>query len=342
MHNFKKTSTLIDYAMIKKIGLFGIGHLGKIHAKCIQEIVHTELIGIYDPNYEEAVKVGEELNVPVYHSPEELIAISDIVDVVTTTSAHFDIAKQAMEQKKDVFIEKPVTATLEEAATLLQIQKETGVKVQVGHVERFNPAFKATQEFIRMPLFIESHRLAHFSPRGNDVSVILDLMIHDLDIVLHIVKSPIIDIQASGVAIITDSFDIANVRLHFASGCVANLTASRISLKNMRKLRVFQDNAYIGIDFLDKKSEIVQIQNLSQSVEDPFALILDVGEGKPQKQISIHTPEIHPTNAIKEEIESFVDAIHRNIEPKVTLNNGVDVVKVAVAIIEKMNKSFFQ
>lgn len=324
---------------MKKIGLFGIGHLGKIHAKCIQEISNASLIGIYDSDYEQAVQVGKELGVIPYRSPEELIAVSDIVDIVTTTSAHYDVAEKAMKARKNIFIEKPVTATLSEAESLLRLQQKMRVKVQVGHVERFNPAFTATQAFIRTPLFIESHRLALFNPRGNDVSVILDLMIHDLDIVLHIVQSPIIDIQASGVAIVTDSFDIANVRLHFASGCVANLTASRISLKNMRKTRIFQDNAYIGIDFLDKKSEVVQIQNVTEPLNDPFAMILDTREGNPKKQITIKNPTIPESNAIRDELESFITAVENDQEPNVTLQDGVEVMRVAVAILEKMNKS---
>lgn len=324
---------------MKKIGLFGIGHLGKIHAKCIQEISNASLVGIYDSDYEQAVQVGKELGVVPYRSPEELIVASDIVDIVTTTSAHYDVAEKAMKARKNIFIEKPVTATLSEAENLLKLQQQTGVKVQVGHVERFNPAFTATQAFIRTPLFIESHRLALFNPRGNDVSVILDLMIHDLDIVLHIVQSPIIDIQASGVAIVTDSFDIANVRLHFASGCVANLTASRISLKNMRKTRIFQDNAYIGIDFLEKKSEVVQIQNVTEPLNDPFAMILDTGEGNPRKQITIKNPTIPENNAIRDELESFITAVKNDQEPNVTLQDGVEVIRVAMAILEKMNKS---
>lgn len=324
---------------MKKIGLFGAGHLGKIHAKCMKESEIISLVGVYDVDYERALRVAEEFGTTAYRNPQELLDVCEIADIVTTTSAHYETAKMAMQSGKHVFIEKPVTVTPEEAQDLLEIQKNNGVKVQVGHVERFNPAFQAAQKIIRTPLFIEAHRLALFNPRGNDVSVVLDLMIHDLDIVLKIVNSPLVDIQASGVAIVTDSFDIANVRLHFASGCVANLTASRISLKNMRKTRIFQDNAYIGVDFLDKKCEVIHIENAPDETENPFAMILDTGVGKPKKQIKIDSPNIVMNNAIQSELESFVHAVEQDLIPEVTLSDGMKVLQVAYAVLEKINKS---
>ena len=321
---------------MKKIGVFGVGHLGQIHCKCINESDKAELCGIYDVNLPHAKEVAENLGVPCYERPEQLLEACDIADVVCTTTHHYEMAKLAMLHHKPVFIEKPVTATVEEAEELLQLSKELNIPVQVGHVERFNPAFIAAKAKIRQPMFIEGHRLALFNPRGNDVSVILDLMIHDIDIVLKIVNSPIADIQASGVAIVTDTFDIANVRLTFANGCVANLTASRISMKNMRKIRIFQDNAYISMDLLEKKTEMIHIENVTEEINDPFAMILDLGE-KGKKHIIIDTPKIEANNAIRSELESFIQAIDSQTIPEVSLHDGYQALTTAYEIIKKMN-----
>lgn len=323
---------------MKKIGLFGVGHLGKIHAKCITESAKMDLCGIYDIAIEKAKEVATEYNVEVFDSVDLLIDACDIVVIVTPTVTHFEIAKKAILAKKAIFIEKPVTATIEEANELLALQEEHGVIIQVGHVERFNPAFLSTERLIKTPLFIEAHRLGFYNTRGNDVSVILDLMIHDLDIVLKIVKSKLLDIQASGVAIVTDTIDIANARLHFANGCVANLTASRISLKNMRKMRIFQENAYLRIDFFNKKSEIVHIEDYINSSENPFAMVLDVGEGELQKQIVVENPPIVMNNAIQLELESLVYAVEKNSSTSVTLQDGVNALRVAHEILKKINQ----
>ena len=322
---------------MKKIGVFGVGHLGQIHCKCINESDKAELCGIYDVNLLHAKEVAEKLGVPYHEHPEELLSQCDIADVVCTTTHHYEMAKLALLHHKPAFIEKPVTATVEEAEELLRLSQELNLPVQVGHVERFNPAFIAAKSKIKQPMFIEGHRLALFNPRGNDVSVILDLMIHDIDIVLKIVNSPIVDIQASGVAIVTDTFDNANVRLTFENGCVANLTASRISMKNMRKIRIFQDNAYISMDLLEKKTEMIHIENVPDNLEDPFAMILDLGENKGKKRIIIDNPKVEANNAIRSELESFIYSIDNQLVPEVSLQDGYQALTTAQKIIEKMN-----
>src|SRR5690554_6099342 len=274
-----------------KIGVLGAGHLGKIHIKLIQQIDNYQLVGFYDPSKETAVKVAEEFGIRAFDEVDDLIEAVDVVDIVTPTLSHFDCAVKAIRQSKHIFIEKPITNTVEEAKKLIDLAEEANVKVQVGHVERFNPAFTSAVPFIKHPMFIETHRLAQFNPRGTDVSVILDLMIHDLDIVMSIVNSNIRRISASGVAVVSDNPDIANARIEFDNGCVANLTASRISLKNMRKTRIFQRDAYISIDFLEKEAEVVRLSTV-EGEPDPLSVTIDLGEGKGQKQIYFEKPEV--------------------------------------------------
>ena len=324
-----------------KIGVLGAGHLGKIHIKCIQESDQLELVGFYDPDIEISKKVEKEFNTKRFDSITEIINLVDIVDIVTPTISHFECATQALKGFKHVFIEKPVVTTPEEARHLISIAEEAEVKVQVGHVERFNPAFTAALPFISKPMFIETHRLAQFNPRGTDVPVILDLMIHDIDIVLSVVKSNIRKINASGVAVVSDTPDIANARLEFDNGCVANLTASRISMKNMRKSRFFQSDAYIAVDFLTKKAEILRMENVADPEKaDPLAMIIDLGKGKGSKQIIFDQPEVKPINAIKTELESFAQAITRNQSPLVSINDGYAALDIAYKIMEKMNFEF--
>ncbi|HLO91170.1 MAG TPA: Gfo/Idh/MocA family oxidoreductase [Lentimicrobium sp.] len=318
-----------------KIGVVGAGHLGKIHIKCIKQISKYQLVGFYDTDPENAKKVSAEFDIPSYTSIDDLIDKVDVIDIVTPTLSHFDSAHKALKKFRHVFIEKPVVATPQEALELMHIADEANVKVQVGHVERFNPAFIAATPYIDNPLFIETHRLAQFNPRGTDVPVILDLMIHDLDIVLSIVKSGIHKISASGVSVVSDTPDIANARVEFDNGCVANLTASRISMKNMRKSRIFQRDAYISVDFLDKKTEIIRMSEKINE-EDPFAMILDLGSNKKPKQIFIEKPEVTPLNAILAELESFADAIMHNTIPPVTISDGYNALDLAYRIIEKM------
>jgi predicted dehydrogenase len=322
-----------------KIGVLGAGHLGKIHIKCIKLTPEFELTGFYDSDPENASLVESEFGIRRFQNIEELIDAVDVVDIVTPTLSHFECASLSLKKFRHVFIEKPVVTSPEEATKLIAIASEANVKVQVGHVERFNPAFLAAQPFLLNPMFIETHRLAQFNPRGTDVPVILDLMIHDIDIVLSVVKSGIRKINASGVAIVSDSPDIANARLEFDNGCVANLTASRISMKNMRKSRFFQRDAYIAVDFLEKETEIIRLKDLGGITPDPLSMIIDLPGGKGFKQIYFDKPEIIPLNAIQTELQSFAQAILSNATPSVTLNDGYLALDIAWRIIEKVNNS---
>ncbi|NPD83749.1 Gfo/Idh/MocA family oxidoreductase [Lentimicrobium sp. L6] len=318
------------------IGLLGAGHLGKIHLKCIRQVEDFNLIGFFDPNEENGKKVEAELEVKRFSSIKELINASDAIDIVTPTMNHFECAEMALKAGKHVFIEKPVASSPEEAERLLELEREFGVKVQVGHVERFNPAFVAVQNKFDSPMFIETHRLAQFNPRGTDVPVVLDLMIHDLDIILSTVKSKLVNVSASGVNVVSDTPDIANARLEFENGCVANLTASRISMKNMRKSRFFQKNAYISVDFLTKESEIVSMSDVDENDVDPLAMILELGEGKTSKEIHFEKPVVEESNAIVEELTSFAKSIINDIPTAVTLNDGYQALLVAHQIVEKI------
>jgi predicted dehydrogenase len=260
------------------------------------------------------------------------------VDIVTPTISHFNCASRALKRSKHVFIEKPLTTTLKEAKELIELANEANVKVQVGHVERFNPAFIVAKPYCTQPMFIETHRLAQFNPRGTDVPVVLDLMIHDIDIILSIVRSNIKKISASGVAIVSDTPDITNARIEFDNGCVANLTASRISMKNMRKSRIFQKDAYISVDFLKKSIEIIRLKNVEGEV-DPLSVVIDLGNNKGKKQLFFEKPEVLPVNAIKTELENFYDSIINNTEPTVTIHDGYNSLEVAYKIIENIETS---
>jgi len=321
-----------------KIGVLGAGHLGKIHIKCIRESNEYDLIGFYDPDPAISDKVERDFNLKRFSDIQSLIERVDVVDIVTPTISHFECASAALKGFKHVFIEKPVVNTPEEAKQLIALASEARVKIQVGHVERFNPAFIAAKPFFTQPMFIETHRLAQFNPRGTDVPVILDLMIHDIDIVLSVVRSNIRKINASGVPVVSDTPDIANARLEFDNGCVANLTASRISMKNMRKSRFFQSDAYISVDFLDKTAEILRLENVPDPDKaDPLAMLIDLGKGKGTKQIIFEKPEIKPVNAIKTELESFAHAIKNNKTPQVSIEDGYAALDVAYKIMDKMN-----
>lgn len=316
-----------------KAGVLGAGHLGKIHLRLLNQSEKFELIGFYDADETNAKKIEAELGYTYFDSIEALIDAVDVVDIVTPTLSHYDCAKLAISKGKHIFIEKPITNTVEEAETLRSLVAENHVKGQVGHVERFNPAFKAVKDQIDNPMFIESHRLAEFNPRGTDVPVVLDLMIHDIDIILSVVKSKVKNISASGVSVISDTPDIANARIEFVNGCVANLTASRISLKNMRKTRFFQKDAYISVDFLEKKCEVVKMKDAPSNPGD-FDMILQNAEGV-KKQIYFDNPEISNNNAILDELETFADAINTNTKPIVTLHDGTEALRVATMIIDQ-------
>jgi len=319
-----------------KVGVIGAGHLGKIHIKLLKESKKYNLIGFYDNDSSNSKKVSDELSCKCFDTFELLLAEVDVIDIVTPTPSHFHYASIALENKKHIFIEKPITGNLKEAKQIISLAKENGVKGQVGHVERFNPAYLHVKDKINSPMFIETHRLAQFNPRGTDVPVILDLMIHDIDIVLDMVKSDIKSISSSGISIISKSPDIANARIEFVNGCVANLTASRISLKNMRKIRIFQEEKYISIDFFKKDSEVVIMSDFSGE-ESTNGLILENAEGI-KKQITIDKSKIHNSNAILEELESLADSIEKDTPPKVTLQDGYKALKVALEIITAFNK----
>lgn len=321
-----------------KVGVLGAGHLGKIHLKLLNQSTYYELIGFYDPDKKNAEKVSKEFGYKNFDSLESLIEAVDVVDIVTPTLSHFDCAKQSIEKGKHVFIEKPIAKTVAEAETIMQLAKSKGVKGQVGHVERFNPAFIAVKGKIENPMFIEAHRLAEFNPRGTDVPVVLDLMIHDIDVILSVVNSKVKSIHASGVAVISETPDIANARIEFENGCVANLTASRISLKNMRKSRFFQRDAYISVDFLEKNCEVVKMKNAPKNPDD-FALILQNAEGV-KKQIYFDNPSVVANNAILEELNTFAEAIQNNTTPIVTLEQGTEALRVALQIMDCFNANF--
>jgi predicted dehydrogenase len=315
-----------------KVGVLGAGHLGKIHLRLLQQSDKYELVGFYDPFQENAKNVAKEFGYNSFETIEALIEAVEVVDIVTPTLSHFDCAQKAIEKGRHIFIEKPITKTVSEAEILKSLAKENNVKGQVGHVERFNPAFTAVKDKIDSPMFIECHRLAEFNPRGTDVPVVLDLMIHDIDIILSVVNSKVKNVHASGVAVISDTPDIANARIEFENGCVANLTASRISMKNMRKTRFFQKDAYISVNFLSKESEVVRMKDVPEN-PDEFAMILQNAEGV-KKQIYFENPEVENNNAILDELDTFADAIKNNTTPVVTLSQATEALRVAQMIID--------
>jgi predicted dehydrogenase len=315
-----------------KAGVLGAGHLGKIHLRLLNESDRYELIGFYDPDKKNAQIVSKEKGYKYFDTPEALVKAVDMVDIVTPTLSHHEMAMLSLKHGKQIFIEKPIANNVDEANEVTDFAKANNLLGQVGHVERFNPAFKAAISSITDPMFIESHRLSEFNPRGTDVPVVLDLMIHDIDIVLSLVKSPIKSVSASGVSVISATPDIANARIEFENGCVANLTASRISLKTMRKTRFFQKDAYISVDFLEKKVEIVKMKDAPKELAD-FAMILQNAEGK-KMQIYFENPKIETSNAILEELESFADAIENQTTPIVSLENGTKALEVANMIID--------
>ena len=315
-----------------KIGIFGIGHLGKFHLNNWLEIEGAIVIGFYDPNDEHAKQITEKYGLKRFDDASLLMDQCDAVDIVAPTIYHYELCELALRKSKHVFVEKPLANTMDEARALVKLAKENNLKFQVGHVERFNPAFTALKDYDLEPRFIEVHRLAQFNPRGTDVSVILDLMIHDIDIVLSLVKSNVNYISANGVAVLSDTPDIANVRIEFDNGCVANLTSSRISMKKMRKMRIFQKDAYIGIDFLEKKTEVIKLN--APGDKNVFTFDIDSADGK--KTIAIANPPITDGNAIKAELEAFKNAIVHNTQTQVTIMDGFEAMEVAHKILEKI------
>ena len=315
-----------------RVGVIGVGHLGKFHLNNWKEIPGTEIVGFYDPNDDNAAQVSEKYQLPRFLDADLLIDSCDAVDIVAPTNFHFEWCEKAIKKGKHVFVEKPLANTMEEARQLVKLAEESGIKFQVGHVERFNPAFLPLKGMALNPMFIEVHRLAQFNPRGTEVSVILDLMIHDIDIILSIVKSDVKSISASGVGVMTETPDIANVRIEFNNGCVANLTSSRISMKKMRKVRLFQKDSYIGIDFLNKKTEIIKLKEPQDS--NVFAFDIETPTGK--KTIAMANPVVPEVNAIKMELEEFKKAIENNTRTIVSEHDGFVAMDVAHQILAKI------
>jgi predicted dehydrogenase len=316
-----------------KVGVFGTGHLGKFHLNNWKLIPEAEIVGFFDPSDITAAEVEEKYRIKRYTDALQLLDVCDAVDIIAPTPYHFSLCEMAIRRGKHVFVEKPLANNMEEARTILKLVKESNVKLQVGHVERFNPAFLALEGIALQPMFVEVHRLAEFNPRGTEVSVILDLMIHDIDIILHIVKSEVKNIYASGVAVMTDTPDIANVRIEFDNGCVANLTSSRISMKKMRKMRIFQKDAYIGVDFLTKKSEIISL-NHSDDVGDGFSFEIETMNGP--KSIMVRNPEVPDINAIRMELEKFTNSILQNKPTLVSELDGYRAMDIAHQILQKI------
>ncbi|MFY7652947.1 MAG: Gfo/Idh/MocA family protein [Chitinophagaceae bacterium] len=324
----------IVFAMLK-VGVFGVGHLGKFHINNWLEIAEVQVIGFFDPNDAMATEVAEKYGLTRFTDEDKLIDAADIIDVVTPTDFHFAICSKAIRRGKHVFVEKPLAQTMQQARDLVNMVKEANVKCQVGHVERFNPAFLALNDMNLNPMFIEVHRLAQFNPRGTEVSVILDLMIHDIDLILSIVKSDVKNIWASGVAVMTDTPDIANVRIEFNNGCVANLTSSRISMKKMRKMRLFQKDSYIGLDFLEKKTEIIKLKQ----PEDTNVFSFDVETPHGKKTIAVANPKVIDGNAIKAELYAFTQSILNDTPTIVSEIDGLLAMEVAHQILQKISNT---
>lgn len=321
-----------------KAAVAGAGHLGKIHLKLLQQSERYELVGFYDVCEKTGKAIENEFGYKYYSDLDKLLAEVEMIDIVTPTLSHHQIAMKAIAQGLHIFIEKPITHTLEEADEIISAATAKGVKGQVGHVERFNPAFTALKDKIKQPKFIETHRLAEFNPRGTDVPVVLDLMIHDLDVILSVVDAEVKEIRSSGVSIISETPDIANARIVFANGCVANISTSRISMKNMRKSRFFQQDAYISVDFLDKKAEVIRMEDVGDEPQDDFAMILENAE-KQKKKISFEYPEVLPNNAILDELESFADAIESDSPIVVSLQDARKALALALDIISHFEQA---
>lgn len=324
-----------------KIAVIGTGHLGKVHAKLWKEVAGAELIGVYDLNPDEALRSAEENNVRAFADLSAIIKEADALSIVTPTFTHFDVAKQAIKNGKHVLIEKPITMTIAEAQELIRLAKKHNIKIQVGHVERFNPALLAIEKFINKPMFFESHRLAQFKPRGTDVAVVLDLMIHDIDIILSLAKSEVMSVDASGVSVVSDEIDIANARIKFQNGAVANVTASRISQNPMRKLRIFERDAYLSIDFASKSAEVFHLVGASESKESK-SLVFNLGEiERAEKKLNIiyEKPDVAELNPLKYELELFREAIMSDRKPIVSGEDGLAALEVADMIMKSINEN---
>ncbi len=321
------------------IGIIGTGHLGKIHTKLIKDVHRANLVGVYDLNFETAEKVAEEFNTKSFQNLNDLLKEIDAVSIVSTTSAHYDLIKKAFENNIHVFVEKPITTTIEQAEEVVNISDEKNLKLQVGHVERFNSALLSLEKYKLEPKFIQTDRLAQFNPRGTDVAVVLDLMIHDIDIILSLIKSKVKEVRASGVAVVSDSVDIANARIEFENGAVANVTASRISQKKMRKMRMFQKDSYISVDFDSGVSEVFRLIAPGEMNVEHFLTFGEIGIGENRKAVVYEQPEVKEVNALKHELQLFVDSVLDDKQPVVSGADGLRALKVAQNIMEKIEES---
>lgn len=322
-----------------KVGVIGVGHLGKLHTKMFRSIENCELVGVYDANPETAKAVAQEFQTNVFNSINDLLKNTEAVSIAATTSAHYQIAKDAFELNNHVFIEKPITATIEEAEELVRISNEKKLNLQVGHIERFNPGLLALEHYIDDPKFIQSDRLAQFNPRGTDVAVVLDLMIHDIDIILSFIKSPVKNIEANGVEVVSDHIDIANARIQFENGAVANVTASRISQKKMRKMRIFQKDTYLSLDFVTGVSEVYRLLPVDSPVSNGSISFGEIGIGDRKKRLVYEQPESKEVNALQYELQLFVNSVLNNTKPIVSGEDGLRALRVAEEIIKKINES---
>lgn len=324
-----------------KIGVIGTGHLGKLHTKLLKQVHNCQLIGVYDLNSDAADSVAKEFKTTPFLSLDDLLEQIDALSIVSTTSSHYELAKKALEIGKDVFVEKPITAEIWEAEELVKLADSKNLKLQVGHIERFNPALVSLEKYNLNPMFIQTDRLAQFNPRGTDVAVVLDLMIHDIDIILSLVKSEVKQISASGVKVVSDNLDIANARLEFENGAVANVTASRISQKKMRKMRMFQKDAYIGVDFNTGISEIYRLVSPDDKSLEHFITFGEMGVGEKRKAVIYEQPEQKEINSLKYELQLFVDSIIKDEKPIVSGIDGLRALKVADMIMKKIEESKF-
>lgn len=318
-----------------------MGHLGRLHAQNYKLISEAEVLGVYDLDYERSKDVAAEFKITAFDDLNQLLDQIEAASIVVSTANHFEIARTCLERGIHCLVEKPITSTISEANQLIELSRNNQLILQIGHIERFNPAIVALNDFELNPMFIESHRLASFNPRGTDVAVVLDLMIHDIDIILNLVKNPVTKIDASGVAIITDEVDIANARIGFKNGCVANVTASRISQKKMRKMRLFQRNAYIGIDFLQKLSEIYKLVDYYDTNIEPNQIPIELGQldqfDHPRK-IVYERRQLEDVNALKLELQSFLDSIKTGNPPVVSGEDGREALRVAIEITDTIKR----
>ncbi len=321
------------------VGVIGVGHLGKLHTKMFKQIENCALVGVFDANPEQAKSVAAEFGVSAFNSIDDLLLKVNAVSIATTTSAHFEVAKKCLEKNIHVFVEKPITATIEEAEKLVEISKNKNLKLQVGHIERFNPGLISLDSYISEPRFIQTDRLSQFNPRGTDVAVVLDLMIHDIDIILSLIKSNVKQIDANGVAVVSDHIDIANARIQFENGAVANVTASRISQKKMRKMRIFQKDHYISLDFVTGVSEIYRLQPVDQSAQPDSISFGEIGVGEKKKRLVYEQPEHKEINALNYELQLFVDSVLYDKKIVVSGEDGLRALKVAEIIINKIEES---